>query len=467
MSQGVGEFNCLPKTAWPPTLGIPTDKNTAQAEAMEYEIIDGTVIVPVGTVEIKPYAFSQRSDIKSVSLPEGLLKIGEYAFEKCPNLKTIVIPESVTEICDAAFFECTSLTEIVIPDRITEISNSAFENCSNLRKAVIPEGISKIGDRAFSGCKKLEKIVIPNGVSEIGARAFGGCECFKEHIDLRNVRSLGTNAFVASGITGITFSTAIKEIPSMLAASCENLTEVVIPEGVTKIGSEAFTMSNNITSITLPDSIEFIDFNAFPADEKLTITYKNKIYPYNDDTLFYSTFLEAPFTELPDGMTTDDICGMLYYNGEQVKLPFTIDELMELNESWKYDEEDLNGLPYAIFVFEVDETGNLTGNSTFLVTHKSGDLRSEDDVEKFFTLSGIDLGEFSIDKFKIGSSYSDFKAFFGEPGEAYPNSEELIDIEGVDYYYFKDEKRNVRFIVDYLDGKINNTSIIIEKRIHD
>jgi hypothetical protein len=55
-----------------------------------------------------------------------------------------------------------------------------------------------------------------------------------------------------------------------LNISRENLTEFVIPDGVTEIGIWAFSNCTSLTSITIPDSVTIIDRHAFDRCKSLT-----------------------------------------------------------------------------------------------------------------------------------------------------------------------------------------------------
>lgn len=59
---------------------------------------------------------------------------------------------------------------------------------------------------------------------------------------------------------------------------CSSLTEITIPEGVTKIGTNAFYGCSQLTSITIPSTIKNMD-TAFPSNPKLSqVTLTNGIY---------------------------------------------------------------------------------------------------------------------------------------------------------------------------------------------
>ena len=55
--------------------------------------------------------------------------IGFGAFSDCTDLTSVTIPNSVTSIGAYAFSGCSGLTSITIPNSVTSIENFAFEGC--------------------------------------------------------------------------------------------------------------------------------------------------------------------------------------------------------------------------------------------------------------------------------------------------------------------------------------------------
>jgi hypothetical protein len=80
------------------------------------------------TIGIADGAFSDRTNLTSITLPEGITSIGNSAFYGCTGLPSITLPNSVTSIGDRAFSGCTGLTFITIPPSVTSIGSSAFYN---------------------------------------------------------------------------------------------------------------------------------------------------------------------------------------------------------------------------------------------------------------------------------------------------------------------------------------------------
>lgn len=266
-----------------------------------------------------------------IELPEGLRSIPRNAFARCPNLKEVVLPSTLESIGDYAFWCCDALESVVIPGKITEIPAHAFAQCSALSSVSLPNGLLSIGEEAFTVTSSLKQIDLPDSLQTIGKRAFSGSGLTSLSIG-PSVSSIGEEAFslaslqaievdaanpnfrvegyylldsanavvaqvpvkqwsgdvvVPEGVTSVSAYgneniTSVR-IPSTATyfsfATCPNLTEVVIAEGVKTIPQEAFEGCQKLASATLPSTLEIIGSFAFGSCSSLTsINFPSALY---------------------------------------------------------------------------------------------------------------------------------------------------------------------------------------------
>ncbi len=250
------------------------------------------LVIPNTVTEIKPIVFCNCKGLINVTIPNSVTKIGDGAFSYCSGLTSVVIPDSVSSIGNTVFQGCTGLINVTIPDSVTSIGNSAFSYCRSLTSITIPDGVTSIGDGAFKGCSGLTSITIPDGVTSIGDSAFSGCSSLTSITIPDSVTSIGVEAFEnCSGLTRVDYIGTIEQwcgiifstIGSSFSLSCnplnyahnlyingEIVTDLVIPNTVTKINDFAFVGCSGLTSVTIPDSVWSIGRRAFLRCSGLT-----------------------------------------------------------------------------------------------------------------------------------------------------------------------------------------------------
>ena len=274
-----------------------------------------SITIPNSVTSIGYYAFYNCTSLTSITIPNSVTVIPEYAFENCDSLTSITIPNSVTSIGHHAFVSCSKLTSItigsgvtsigsnafdycsvltkvniidlkawceiefynsssnplcyaeklclndeivtdlVIPKGITKIENYAFCNCTSLTSVTIPDSVTSIGDCAFSNCSKLISITIPNSVTSIGGYAFSNCTSL-EKVNITDLKAWCEIKFSRYDANPLYYA-------KNLYLNDVLVTNLVIPEGTTKIGNSAFCNCTSLTSITIPDSVTSIHYSAF------------------------------------------------------------------------------------------------------------------------------------------------------------------------------------------------------------
>lgn len=238
--------------------------------------------------EIKNYTFYGCASLTDVTISYGVTSIGNSAFGNCSNLETITIPDSITSIGSSAFSGCSSLKDITIPHRIVSIVDGVFSGCSNLTSINIPEGITSIGKSAFSDCISLVNITIPDSVTNIDNYAFYNCTNLSTvyitnltawcNIDFGDIAAnpmwSGADFYINSAlITELEIPDEITKIKNYTFYGAASITSLTIPDHVAGIGAAAFASCSNLASITIPDSVTSVGAAAF-----------SKTAYYNDDT---------------------------------------------------------------------------------------------------------------------------------------------------------------------------------------
>ncbi|MGE0015229.1 MAG: leucine-rich repeat protein [Candidatus Methanomethylophilaceae archaeon] len=154
-----------------------------------------TLVLPDGVTHIGNQAFGGCSSLTAIDLGDGLQYIGDYAFFFCSSLADVDIPDSVVSIGDSAFVFCRSLVGVTVPDGVTVLRDFTFQNCSSLAEVRISENITAVGGYAFYDCSSLESISIPEGVAVIGPWAFGYCLSLEDVAIPGTVTDIGHGAF--------------------------------------------------------------------------------------------------------------------------------------------------------------------------------------------------------------------------------------------------------------------------------
>ena len=193
--------------------------------------------------------------VTELVIPEGTTEIKNYAFYGCTSFTGITISDSVTSIGECAFYNCDGLINVEIPDSVTEIGKSAFYGCDSLISAVIGNGVKIIRSGAFQACSNITSVTIGNGVTNIYSSAFSS-------VSLEGVYISDLAAWC-----GIDFGDSETSNPiyraSKLYLNGELITDLVIPDGVTKINTWVFNNCKAIKSVTIPESVTEIEYSAF------------------------------------------------------------------------------------------------------------------------------------------------------------------------------------------------------------
>ncbi|MBD5264149.1 MAG: leucine-rich repeat protein [Bacteroides sp.] len=272
------------------------------------------VNIPDGVSQIGSSTFLGCSCLTSITIPNGVTKIGIQAFAYCYDLTAVNIPDGVTAIGEGAFSGC-NLTSVTIPEGITIIENDTFNDCNNLTSVSIPEGVTSIGSSAFESCHNLTSVTIPEGVTKIGDRAFRFCNLTSVNIP-KSVKSIGRDAFEWSSDLNYAEFASIESLCNIdfgneysnplcdlakLYIDGKEVTEIIIPESISKIKPYTFTGCSGLTSVTIPEGVTSIGSNAFERCYDLTSVNIPEGVTEIGSEAFYNTSLKTLY--LPESLT--------------------------------------------------------------------------------------------------------------------------------------------------------------------
>jgi len=279
----------------------------------------GSVVIPTGATAIGDSAFSDTSDLTSVTIPSSVAYIGSRAFSDS-GLTSISIPSSVTYIGTGAFQSNRSLTSAVIPNGIKAIPGSLFRNCNNLSSFTIPNTVTAIGGYAFAETA-INSITIPGSVKVI-------YESFREMPELTSISipssvtaifptsfynnpkmssiNVDSNSASFKSVNGVLFSKDGSKILQYPIAKVG--TSYVIPNGVSYIEAYSF-FGAPLTSVTIPNGVTYISGDAFLNLQITSITIPNSVR-----TIWYDAFNGTALTSLTIPNSVTDIRGNSFAN---------------------------------------------------------------------------------------------------------------------------------------------------------
>ena len=267
-------------------LNSKTGKSYAAKDVIRLEIPKGAISTPQAVLKTE----NGYTALLTVSFPEGFTTLGSYTFKGTTSIPSslmyVTLPSTLTSIEQYAFTYCNSLKELIIPEGITSIPKEMASYTSSLERVVFPSTLVSIGELSFRTSNLSGGVVIPEGCTTISSYAFKGAgvtsvtlpstletvgqDIFYDCISITTVNSkspiIGYRMFYnCDSLTSITLENTV-EIREQGFCNPDNgilnITELVLPEGLTSIGNYAFARSK-LTSIVLPSTLTTMGQNIF------------------------------------------------------------------------------------------------------------------------------------------------------------------------------------------------------------
>lgn len=285
-------------------------------------ILNGHKVISIG------YAtFVYNGEITSVSIPDGVKEIGSMAFEGCQNLKKVTLPDTIKRIESRAFSLCPSLSDITIPYGVEYVGQSAFYSSKWYDNQ--PSGMIYVGKAAYEykgTIPENAKIILRADTKCVTAGCFASSENLSEVVLPQGLLTIGEMAFAGcTNLRNVTIPDSVTSIEEAAFRDCEMMTEAVIPKSVNILDDEAFAECVNIEKVTVPDSVSTIGQNVFEGTKWLDnqpdgMVYIGTIaYKYKGDMPLDTTFSLKSGTKIIAGCAFSD-----QQNLEGIVIPDTV-----------------------------------------------------------------------------------------------------------------------------------------------
>ena len=239
------------------------------------------VVVNEGITSVGSIALAYLEKMESISLPASLRELGSHALANNFGLKQIVLPENLETLDEMALFQCSGLSSLHIPAGVKSIGESAIDGCrldsitvdeantafcaedgvlytkdkkellaitSNRTELTIPDSVTRVGSALFFDGQNIVSVTI-------GAQCDWGMNlslCNR----LEQITVVDSNPYLCAK-DNVLFSKDGTEL--IVYPSARPSTSYTVPAGTKKIGIQAFGDCQNLTSIVLPDGLTEID----------------------------------------------------------------------------------------------------------------------------------------------------------------------------------------------------------------
>lgn len=272
------------------SVGIGAFRLCDQLKNLRIE--DGEEALILGDFENESYGIFYNTPLETVYVGRTLLRNSISPFYEHQEIKSLTIGNLVTEIGKYEYYNCSGLDTVSIGSSVSEIGSSAFEGCRNLKSISIPGSVNSIDNYAFNECYSLANLRFedsPNTLhlgyaftnADNQSGPYRGYGLF-HYCSLRSIylgRNLsydssylyGFSPFIgpSNHIYDVTIGGYVTEIGDNAFIGC-SMSELTIPENVTKIGKSAFKGWQKLTKLVIPASVRSIGNEAFAGCTSLS-----------------------------------------------------------------------------------------------------------------------------------------------------------------------------------------------------
>lgn len=249
------------------------------------------------TALIKDEAFRGCQNLSVSTIPADTL-VAVSAFEE--SGATDVTIEDISKVCNRVFANCKSLKKLTIniADGPTSVSGALAKGCKNLQTVMFTgrtQNLTVIEAAAFKETKNLNTVSLPDTIKTISKEAFYDSGIENIHLP-KNLKQIGTMAFAKNGLKDIVIPNKTKRLGEYVFLDCKELTEVVLPESVTKIPSGIFEGCCSLKTINAPN-VDTVCEQAFYDCKNLEVFDFSKLQTLGHMAFAYTGIRKAVFSD--------------------------------------------------------------------------------------------------------------------------------------------------------------------------
>ena len=248
-----------------------------------------TLEIPEGVTSFN-IGISNYDNLTKIVIPSTLTSLGEMILPKSigevkvTSGNTTFIAENgiLYDKVNKRLKMCYSKEEnIKIQEGIEIIGNDAFLQSENAIQITLPESATTIVGQAFNGCEKLQQVNIGKKVTSISPVMMLWSNKANVVIDKDNPIYMTENGILYSKdkktLYAMLYSASGEfEVDSgvesigMTAFNGQQITKLILPEGLKTISQQAFTQCAFLESVEIPSTVTTIETGAFERCENLT-----------------------------------------------------------------------------------------------------------------------------------------------------------------------------------------------------
>ena len=248
----------------------------------------------VGAMGVKSHDWDEATGEGIVVYEGTVTELGSYALQWQTPMTALEIPEGVTTLGFQSVQCCANLSSVSLPKSLKQIKHGAFYyNAFDKGKFIIDDlawWCSIQFDDSSSNPLSSAKHIYKDKDTEI-----------TDLVIPEGVTSIGWYAFYGvEGIKSVTFPSTLTSIGGSAFART-GLESVAIPPAVTTLEEYTFSTCANLKSVTIPEGVTKIGFSAFAKCGIESLTLPSTIRSMSQS--FYGNEKLASLT-LTDGITT-------------------------------------------------------------------------------------------------------------------------------------------------------------------